>query len=326
MSGFKVSFLQFFNNLKKIALRYRVIIIIIFAAWTLWFLGIGALTGWFLSKGSLDRFPDISDSDRILIIAPHIDDEAISTGGIIQEALKNNAEVRIIYMTNGDDNLTSVIKVDKTINVNPNEFIALGEKRMSEGEKATGVLGLAKENLYFLGYPDRGLYLMFNKYYNPGNPYTSQGTKFDFNPYSGTYKSQQPYTGSNVVSDLVEIIKGYNPTMIFVSHPRDVNRDHRATYLFLEKALFEANMKVRVFAYLVHYTKYPPKKSLSMNEYLYPPQKLFTQKGWYSFNLSTEQENIKLEAVKKNISQEELGKFYDLLQSFVKRNEIFEEM
>jgi LmbE family N-acetylglucosaminyl deacetylase len=314
------------KNLKNITFKYRKILIAILILWTLWFLGLGALGGWFLSKGRLDRFPDLGPNDQIMVIAPHIDDDVISSGGLIQQAEKIGAKVKIVYMTNGDNNVRSIIEEDKTFKLNPNEFIALGEQRMSEGEKATELLGLTRERLIFLGFPDGGLYPMLNKYYDPNTPFASKGTKFTFNPYSGTYKSQQSYTGSNVVADLEEILKNFNPTIIIVPHPRDRNLDHRATYLFLEKALLEIKMRPKVFTYLIHYPQYPPLKNLALNEFLYPPEKLFSQIGWLSFNLSTEQENIKLKAIKQYASQRELGNLYDLLISFVKQNEIFEEI
>ncbi|MCL5986280.1 MAG: PIG-L family deacetylase [Actinobacteria bacterium] len=307
-------------------IKYRKIIIAILILWTLWFLGLGALGGWFLSRGRLDKFQDLDANDRIMVIAPHIDDETISSGGLIQQAQKIGAKVKIVYITNGDNNIRSVIKEDKTLKLNPNEFIALGEQRMREGEKATGLLGLTKENLIFLGFPDDGLYLMLNKYYDPNTPLVSRGTKFTFNPYSGTYKSQQSYTGSNIVIDLEEILKDFNPSIIIVPHPRDKNLDHRATYLLLEKALSEIKIKPKVFTYLIHYPQYPPLKNLALNEFLYPPEKLFSQAGWFSYNLSTEQEKIKLEAIKQYVSQRELGNLYDLIISFAKKNEIFEEI
>jgi LmbE family N-acetylglucosaminyl deacetylase len=315
------SFLQW---LKNISLRYRKIIIFLFVFWGIWTFGLGALSGWLLSKGGLEKFPGIQKNDQILIIAPHIDDEAISSAGLIQQALNVGAKVKIIYMTNGDDNLFSIAKQERDLRLNPNDFIKLGEKRMSEGEKATQILGLKREDLFFLGYPDRGLYLMFNNFYN--TPYSSQGTKLTYNPYNGTYKTQQNYTGSNVTADLEEIIKNFQPTIIIVSHPRDKNSDHRATYFFLNKVLNSQVNKTKIFAYLVHYSFYPPQRKLSPNEFLYPPKKLFSQKGWFSFDLSSAQEKKKLVAIEKNSSQKEFGQFYDLLHSFIKRNEIFEEM
>lgn len=309
------------GKVKKV--RYK-LIILIFIFWALWFFGLGALSGWFLSKNGLEKFPEIQKEDRLIIFAPHIDDEVISSAGLIQQALSVGAKVRVVYLTNGDDNLFSVVKEEKNLKVNPNDFIKLGETRMKEGKESAQVLGLSSEDLFFLGYPDRGLYLMLNNFYNI--PYSSSATKFTYNPYQGTYKAQQDYTGSNVVADLEEIIKNFQPTIIIAPHPRDQHSDHRATYLFLKKALNNQEDKLKVFVYLVHYPFYPPQKKLLPNEFLFPPKKLFSQRGWFSFNLSSEQETKKLQAVLKNSSQKGLGQFYDFLSSFVKRNEIFEEM
>lgn len=114
-------------------------------------------------------------------MAPHIDDEVISSGGLIQQAISLGAQVKVVYMTNGDNNLYSVVTKDKSLKVSPQEFVSLGEQRMQEGLNATSVLGLSSENVIFLGYPDRGLSLMFSKFYD--TPYTSTGTEFNYNPY-----------------------------------------------------------------------------------------------------------------------------------------------
>jgi LmbE family N-acetylglucosaminyl deacetylase len=309
---------------KKLAIRYRRLIVITLIIWTFWFFGLGTLSGWLLSKSGLEKFPEINPNDRILILAPHIDDEIISSGGLIQEALRVKAQVNVVYLTNGDDNLFSVIKNDKNLKVNPNDFITLGEKRMEEGKKAAGLLGLSATNLIFLGYPDRGLYSLLYQNYDSNKPYVSQGTELTYNPYSNTYRNQQNYTGSNVFDDLTAIIKNFQPTIFIIPHHRDKNTDHLATYLFQQKVFIEQTNKPKIFAYLVHYSFYPQQKKLNQNEFLYPPKKLFSDKSWYSFNLTSNQEKQKLEAIKQFVSQKELGQFYDLLSSFVKKNEIFE--
>ena len=40
--------------------------------------------------------------DRILIVAPHVDDEAIAAGGYVFDAIANGAEVYVVYLTAGD--------------------------------------------------------------------------------------------------------------------------------------------------------------------------------------------------------------------------------
>src|SRR5690606_18073313 len=48
------------------------------------------------------QFPQITSSDRILIVSPHPDDESLANSGLIRAALRANATVLVIMMTNGD--------------------------------------------------------------------------------------------------------------------------------------------------------------------------------------------------------------------------------
>jgi LmbE family N-acetylglucosaminyl deacetylase len=313
-----------FKLFKEISSSHRGIVISIGIFLLICFFGLGTIGGLLLSRGNLVNFPDISKDTKMLIIAPHIDDEVIGSAGIIQDALNKGAKIKIVYVTNGDDSIGAVAKENKSIYLKPNEFINLGVQRMQEGVNATKVLGVNKEDLIFLGYPDEGLYSMLTKFY--GSPYTSASTKYSFNPYAGTFRNKQAYTGKNFDADLKQIIGDFSPTIIIAPHPRDRNPDHKASYLFLETVLAEMSSTTEVFSYLVHYRMYPPTKQLLENGYMYPPKNLSSQNGWYSFNLTDQQKTIKLEAIKQNVSQQEFGKFYDLLQSFVKRNEIFERM
>jgi len=315
--------MKFVNSFKRTILKHRRIVIGLLFFWV-WTFGLGMIGGWFLAKGGLDKFPDLTERDKVLIVAPHIDDETISGAGLILEALKKKAKIKIIYMTNGDDSLAGVIKEDKNLSFNPEEFIQLGEQRMEEGRKAMVVLGLKDKDFVFLGYPDRGLRPMLSRFYYEDRPLFASGTRFNHNPYQNTLKPGRIYAGENVVSDLKEIMDEFKPTIILVSHPRDAHPDHQASFHFLKKALAEEKKNIKLFTYLVHYSLYPPKKKLLMNNFLYPPKKLFTSKGWVSLELSWEEENKKLKAMDQYQSQ--LNSFYDFLRAFVRRNEIFEEM
>lgn len=316
--------MNFLNFFKKISSKYHRLFFLIFVFWGIWTFGLGFLGGWFFTKGGLDKFPQISSSDRILILAPHIDDEAIGTGGIILESLGQKAKVKIVYLTNGDNSLTAYFKEEKRLDLNPKEFIKIGEERIEEGKKAMEILGVSKEDLIFLGYPDQGLLSMTSRFYSQTDPCVSKGTKINHNPYLGTYKPGRIYAGENVVQDLGEIIENFRPTKIFVSHPRDLHPDHRATFQFLKKVLEEKYLPAKVYAYLVHYPLYPPPKRLASSKFLYPPKKLFSLKGWFSFELTEEQIDLKLKAVKQYKSQ--ITRFDNFPLSFVKRNEIFEEI
>ena len=313
-----------FDTLKA---QYKRILLLIFVVWGFFAFGFGSLLGWFLgSKATLAKFPEIQPEDRILIIAPHIDDEIVSAGGLIQEAISKGAQIKIVYLTNGDNNYFSVIKQNKNLKETPNDFLSLGEKRMLEAKEATSVLSVSSSSLVFLGFPDNGLkYLLSTNFLTP---YTHKASKLNYNPYSNTYHKAQLYTGINVYNDLKEIINQFQPTMIILPHPRDLNLDHQAAYHFVLSSLEGNERRSKLFGYLVHYSNYPPEKELHLNQFLYPPSKLFTKEGWLSLDLTDTEEKLKLEALYKNQSQlyyyPNGGKI--LLESLVKKNEIFEEL
>jgi len=322
---------MFFTILKSLfgtlKAQYKRILLLIFIIWGFFAFGFGSLLGWFLgSKATLAKFPEIQLEDRILIIAPHIDDEIVSAGGLMQEAISKGAQIKIVYLTNGNNNYFSVIKQNKNLKETPNDFLSLGEKRMLEAKEATSVLSVSSSSLVFFGFPDNGLkYLFSNNFFTP---YTHKASQLNYNPYSGTYEKQQLYTGINLFNDLKEIINQFQPTIIILPHPRDMNPDHEAAYHFVISALGDNDQRIKLYGYLVHYRNYPPEKGLHLNQFLYPPSKLFTKEGWLSFDLSDEEEKLKLEALYKNQSQfyyyPNGGKI--LLESLVKKNELFEEL
>src|SRR5574340_1404799 len=47
--------------------------------------------------------------DRILVVAPHPDDESLGCAGLIKQAVENGADVHVVVMTNGDANEWSVV-------------------------------------------------------------------------------------------------------------------------------------------------------------------------------------------------------------------------
>jgi len=307
--------------------QYKRILIWLFVIWGFFAFGFGSLLGWFWgAKSSLSKFPDLLPTDRILVIAPHIDDEILSSAGFMQEALSKGAQVEIVYLTNGDNNYFSIIKENKNFKQTPNDFIALGETRMKEAQEATSVLGISSSSLIFLGYPDGGLKSLYSA--NFFTPYIHKASQLNYNPYTNTYHKAQLYTGVNLYNDLKEIINQFQPTMIIVPNSRDMNTDHQAAYHFVTSALESNDKRIKLYGYLVHYRNYPPEKGLHLNDLIYPPSKLFTKEGWLSFDLTQEEEQKKLEALNKNQSQ---FYFYPtggriLLESLVRKNEIFEEL
>ncbi len=262
---------------------------------------------------NLKKFPEIRAGDRILVLAPHIDDEAISSAGIIQQAETKGAKILVVYATNGDG--TSYPLVRKLLR--SGWFVSFGKKRMVEAKNAAACLGLNKENLIFLGYPDQVLKIMFN---NPA-VFTSKSTRLNYNPYLETYRQKQLYIGKNLIKDLAEIMLDFKPTMAIISHPRDIHPDHRYLFWFLQKAMVQANLWPDQYGYLVHFKSYSAKKAL-----LQPPPKLAGSNRWYSFDLSLMQKQKKLAAIRANASQLKRFPVRNFLGAFARQNEIFEKI
>lgn len=83
--------------------------------------------------------------DKILIIAPHPDDEILGCAGLIQKSLEENHRVDVIIMSGGGKSHSGCC------NITTDELI---RNRRSLSKNAAGIIGLPDENLYFLDYPD----------------------------------------------------------------------------------------------------------------------------------------------------------------------------
>ena len=68
-----------------------------------------------------------TNNDRILVLAPHPDDEAIATSGILQQALNKKLPVKIVYLTNGDNNEASFIVYEKHLVYRKEECIKINQ-------------------------------------------------------------------------------------------------------------------------------------------------------------------------------------------------------
>lgn len=200
----------------------------------------------------------IMNNDRVLIVAPHPDDEILACGGIIQKCVLNNIKVFVMYITDGENNKLSLLSLKELWKkALPNRFISLGEIRKRESINACKILGLKKENLFFLDYPDGGIYKIFLMHWGKEPPYMDDITKsFHLEKKEGITPFAL-YKGESILSDIEKVLLVINPTKIFFPSPVDQHPDHLATYLFCLVALTQLNKKVNPekFCYLVHKNK-----------------------------------------------------------------------
>lgn len=71
----------------------------------------------------------LKQGDRILVLAPHPDDEVLGCGGILQEAAGRGLPLRVAFLTNGDNNELSFILYRKHPVLMPGAVRGMGEMR-----------------------------------------------------------------------------------------------------------------------------------------------------------------------------------------------------
>ncbi|HRZ87018.1 MAG TPA: PIG-L family deacetylase [bacterium] len=267
--------------------------------------------------------PPFSKDDRVLIFAPHPDDESIGCAGVIQQALAAGADVRVCYFTNGDHNELSFVVYEKKVPLFSKGFIKMGELRRKEATLAMEYLQVGKDRLTFLSYPDWGTMRIMMEYWETDAPFMSLLTRIKAVPYPEALSYGAPYVGESVLGDITRVIAGFRPTKVFVSHPVDANRDHRALYLFVTVAIWDLEGRIAapaIFPYIVHVPRWPQPRGYHPRSPLTPPY-VIGKIGWRRTNLGWLEVRAKRKAIRYYRSQIEYEPSY--LISFARRNELF---
>lgn len=265
---------------------------------------------------------EFNSDDKILVLSPHPDDETIGTAGIIQSAISAGAQVQVVCYTNGDNNEFAFIVYEKRITFRKGEFIYMGKVRAKETMEAMKYLGVKKDNIKFLGYPDFGTMEILTKYWDNKKPYRSMLARINKVYYQDALSNGAPFTGVSILNDLKKIILDFKPTKIFVSHPADTNRDHQALYLFTKIALLDLVDQfnsAQVFSYIIHIVGWPHPRGHHTTLGMNPPEEL-DEINWQKFNLKKEQILKKQKAISYHKSQIECNPPY--LFTFARKNEL----
>lgn len=87
---------------------------------------------------------------RVLIVAPHMDDEVLGCGGTLAQ-LPDKGHIHVIYATDGSQSPAPIVPGQATTTP---ELHAI---RKAEATAALSVLGLPSDNIHFLDFPDGSL-------------------------------------------------------------------------------------------------------------------------------------------------------------------------
>jgi LmbE family N-acetylglucosaminyl deacetylase len=270
-------------------------------------------------------FPPPTNGERIVIVAPHPDDEALGCGGLIQQAVAAGADVRVIYLTNGDHNqIAFKLYSGHLLHLSPKDYIKFGERRRLEATAATTLLGLPPSSLIFLGYPDWGELRIWRDYWATNTVFTSDATRTNSVPYPEEYGYRHTYQPQSVTADLCAVLRDFKPARVFVTHPSDANSDHRATANFVRLALLqlaEEGLQPKLYFYVIHFGDWPRPAHYHPELGLAPPPRLVDNGDWMALPLSPAQVETKYTAILANVTQTATREFY--LVSFARTNELF---
>jgi LmbE family N-acetylglucosaminyl deacetylase len=225
-----------------------------------------------------------------LFFSPHPDDESIACAGVIQQALAAGAHVRA-----------------------------------AESRAALTALGVAPEDIIFLGYPDFGTEEILLRYWDDTKPYRSMLPRQNEVVYADARTPNAPFAGESVLTDLRGILREYRPTQVYVSHPADVNRGHRALYVFTRVALWDVGAEIGipfVYEYPVHAVHWPMLRGYHADLALTPPATWDTYEiRWWQLPLEEAQVVKKHDAIARYSSSVKSAAPY--LYSFARGNELF---
>src|SRR5438128_11061380 len=119
----------------------------------------------------------ISARDRVMVIAPHPDDEALAAGGVLQKTVAAGAKARVIFVTNGDDNPWPQRMVERRWKIKSEDRERWGARRREEARLAVERLGLAQSSARFLGFRDQEMTTLLLQ--APEQPVTTFAALFD---------------------------------------------------------------------------------------------------------------------------------------------------
>ena len=207
----------------------------------------------------------IGNGERLLVVAPHPDDETLAAGGLIQRVRERAGAVQILVITAGDGWVDAVRRETGIKNPPPSQYVAYGEKRLQEARAAALELGLNNLHLQILGFPDGGLDGLLGPNWERSEPQRSRTTGASDPPYEEARDPDVPYAGADLRQSMEQILRDFRPTMVVLPDPSDRHPDHRAAGLFTLVAVDDwsrgegaGEARPRLLSYLIHWPAWPP--------------------------------------------------------------------
>lgn len=162
-------------------------------------------------------------ASRLLVVAPHPDDETIAAAGLMQEAHGAGAAVQVWLLTDGDNNPWPQRWSERRWRIDPAARQRWGGRRRAESRAALQRLGLDPAGtLQAFGWPDGGL-----------------TDRFVADP-------------AGLVASLATSLWRFAPTDLVIPAVTDRHPDHGMAGLLMILAMGQAGLAPRLLSYRVH--------------------------------------------------------------------------
>jgi LmbE family N-acetylglucosaminyl deacetylase len=271
----------------------------------------------------------IGPATRLLVIAPHPDDETLGAAGLMRRVIARGGTVRVVWMTSGDGFPEGVETEDGITRPRPQDYRSYGRLREHEARAATSALGVNSRSLRFLGFPDEGLCELASTYLSAKarafeSPYTNRISP----PLTERLIRGVRYRGADTLRELERLFVAFAPTVLATVHPEDEHPDHCSTHIFVREALdalaARGWRRPRTLQFLIHYGQWPLTPEAGAGSELAPPAGFPPSEGrWASLALTAAEAAAKKQALLLYHSQMlVIGRF---LQAFARGNELYLE-
>ncbi len=164
---------------------------------------------------------------RLLVIAPHPDDETLGAGILIQRVRAAGGRVDIASLTDGDNNPWPQRLLERRLRVGGTGRARWAARRRQEMSRALRELGVPPDGLHALGWPDQGLAPLLLQ---PGN---------------------------DLVPEIAALIVALRPTLVVLPALADRHPDHGTAHVLVRLALAAIPLQPLLWAYLVHGRELP---------------------------------------------------------------------
>jgi LmbE family N-acetylglucosaminyl deacetylase len=164
----------------------------------------------------------VTAQTRLLVVAPHPDDETLGSGLLIQQVVAAGGAVHLLLLTDGDNNPWPQRFIERRLYIGQSDRQRWGQRRRSEAMHALAHLSVSTSSLQPLGWRDMDV----------------------------TRRLRDETSAA--VATIQDAIRTFRPTLVCFPSLHDTHPDHGAAHVLCRLALASMNPTPEQWAYPVH--------------------------------------------------------------------------